>query len=300
MGITQTFELYKGDTINRTDASGQKQGKWVVFNKTKNLPGYTETQVIEEGRYVSNSKTGIWTGYHNNNEKKYEITYKDGLPDGYSKFYYKNGLVSEEGLWKVNRWVGRYKYNYENGQCAYDFNYNTKGKREGKQVYFHENGNVMIDGDWNDGKETGVLHEYYEDGSVKAEKSYADGKCNHGATKTYKPKELYISKPNVKQAVVAEVKPEPKPDPVKVVETKPVPVETKPLPKVIQVKGADVGEFNETGDRVFKNGKGLVTREGYFIKGKLQDGKTYTYDNDSKLIRVTIYEGGQVTKVINR
>ena len=49
-----------------------------------------------------------------------------------------NGKLSEEGLWQNNVWVGAYKYYYENGQMAYEFNYNSQGKREGPQKYYHE------------------------------------------------------------------------------------------------------------------------------------------------------------------
>lgn len=30
--VIVSFEVYQGDTINRTDASGRKQGKWYIFS----------------------------------------------------------------------------------------------------------------------------------------------------------------------------------------------------------------------------------------------------------------------------
>ena len=38
--FAQSFEMYKGDTVNRKDAQDQRQGHWVVLNKANSNPGY--------------------------------------------------------------------------------------------------------------------------------------------------------------------------------------------------------------------------------------------------------------------
>lgn len=177
----QSFQLYKGDTINRKDVNNKKQGHWIIFDQSK-------TVVQEEGEFKDNRRTGVWKKYYSSGKPKHEITYKNGKADGYAKFYYENGNVSEEGIWKMNKWVGEYKYYFENGNMSYLWQYNENGKRTGQQKYFYENGNVMIEGEWTEGKESGVIKEYYENGALKSEKNFAEGVLEEGSVKTYEPK----------------------------------------------------------------------------------------------------------------
>jgi antitoxin component YwqK of YwqJK toxin-antitoxin module len=50
-------EVIKGDTVNRTDINGLKQGRWIAFQMSgKMIP-------VEEGLYVNNEKDGMWKYY---------------------------------------------------------------------------------------------------------------------------------------------------------------------------------------------------------------------------------------------
>jgi len=155
--------------INFTDINGKKQGLWKVFDGTG-------LYVIEEGVYKDNKKDGVWLIYYADGVKKSEITYVNGEPKGRATFYYENGKVRESGIWQDEHWVGSYKYFYESGQLSYDWNYNSKGKREGEQKYFHKNGAKMYEGSWINGQTSGVLKVYNEDGLLVEEKVYQDGK----------------------------------------------------------------------------------------------------------------------------
>ena len=46
----QTWDMYKGDTINKIDVEGRKQGRWVVMGKHKPGTCYQPEQKIEEGK----------------------------------------------------------------------------------------------------------------------------------------------------------------------------------------------------------------------------------------------------------
>jgi antitoxin component YwqK of YwqJK toxin-antitoxin module len=272
----QTFELgANGDTINVTDASGQRQGYWRIKNAEKNLPGYEPEQVVEEGKYINGKKEGVWKQYFPNDKLKSEITYVNNIPNGYSKFYYKNGNISEEGIWKINKWDGSYKYYYENGQIAYDWNF-LNGKREGKQKYYYENGQVHYDGEWSGGQENGVLKEYSEDGQLMAEKVYNKGRIDTLSSKYY-------------EVATVKKKEEPAQQEEPVVEQQ---------PKEAQFGGV----FGGTGDHVLYtviNGQKKVSREGYFKDGYLINGKEYKYDEGSgKLMKTLIYSNGKITSVI--
>lgn len=272
MIFSQTFEILNGDTINYVDANNMKQGAWKINNKTKKLPGYEDSQLVEEGDYVNNKKEGIWNQYYNNGKLKSEITYSNNLPKGYAKFYYKNGFISEEGSWVNNKWEGKYKYYYETGQIAYDWNF-VNGKREGNQKYYYENGQLHYDGDWLKGEESGILKEYNEDGQLIADKMYNKGKIDTVASKYYKPLPIKKQEEEQKKSDVE-------------------------VQEIEQKSNDPLGYFTGTGNHILYNDKKKVSREGYFEKGHLINGKEYKYSSDGKLIKTLVFKNGKITEVI--
>lgn len=272
---SQSYELdpvNKKDTINVIDFNGKKQGKWIVFGKTKPNTCYAANpnSKVEEGKYLDNKKTGIWKEFYCNSNVKNKITYNNGRPDGYAIMYHESGKISEEGMWKINKWVGDYKLYYENGQVQQEFKFNATGKREGPQKYYYENGQVMIEGSWAAGKETGVVKEYHENGDIKAEKSYNNGSVDVASIKTYEPK-----KPIAKTVE--------KPDNSKVVTAKKE--ETLQDPKT---KGPTV----LNGYYILYNKSRQKTKDGTFKDNRLMEGKNYIYDNNGILKRIEIYKNG--------
>ncbi len=283
--------LLASDKVNHIDENNMKQGHWVYTNKDKNLPNYQQEQVVEEGDYENDKKTGKWLFYFNNDKVKHVLTYTNNRPDGYAVFYYKNGNKREEGTWKNNKWVGDYKYYYKNGNVRNEWKYNQNGQRTGVQKYYYESGQLMIEGEWVNGKEAGTITEYHEDGSVKSERSFFNGKIDAASTKNYKPQEK-AGKVTIKRVAEA-----PKKEVVAVAskeaDDKPIAITTE------RPKKKNTTPWNGTGERQFFNKKGQVIREGYFENGYLMDGKVYMYTADGKKFRTTVYTGGRVTKEIN-
>ena len=271
VSLAQSYELYNKDTINAIDLEGKKQGHWIIFNKTKQLPEYKDDQKVEEGKYLDNKKEGIWKEFFPNNNLKNKLTFENNRPNGYAIMYHENGKISEEGLWKNNRWVGSYKLYYDNGQVAQEFKFNTSGKREGPQKYYYENGELMIEGDWKEGKEGGIIKEYYENGDLKAEKNFNDGNIDPATTKTYEPKTP------IKEEVV---------EIAKVVESPKVVVKVDEKPNMPNMV------FNGEGYWKLYNKNKQVSKDGVFKKGRLMDGKVYFYTDNGILTRVAIYKDG--------
>lgn len=262
-GSAQTFQIVNGDTINKKDATGKRQGKWIVTNKTKRLPGYKTDQKVEEGVYKSSRKAGLWTSYYSNGNKKNEIEYKNGRPSGPYKTYYSNGILQENGIWKNNRNVGTFKRFYENGKPSQEFNFNETGKRDGKQKYFYDNGQLMIEGTWNGGQESGTLMEYYENGDTKAKKAFTDGSLDETKTQNFKPKTP------VKDALKEEEK-------------------AAPIRNVVAGKDErpNHGHFDGNGRHKLYNKHKLIVKDGVFKKYRLIDGKWYKYDVNNILINI--------------
>jgi len=260
VGSAQSFEANSGDTLNVRDSNNHKQGWWQVFNKDGKYKGYDSNQLVEEGDYLNNKKSGVWTKYYPNGNKKHELTFANNIANGYAKIYYRNGKLQEEGIWKMNRWAGQYKYYYDNGNLKYDWGYNSSGKREGEQKYFHENGMLQYLGDWKGGKEAGELVEYYEDGSIKT-KRFFDG----GAVVAEKTVNLVAGKEfdeNIKK------------------------YSGKPAPKKL-ARGYLVDGYNK-----MMNADGTISKEGTFKDKKLVDGKVYVYEN-GQVVKTIVYKGGK-------
>lgn len=263
------YEVVNGDTINVIDENNLKQGFWRIFGKMKKLPGYEPDQVVEEGNYENSRKQGLWKNFFPNGKVKSEIAYVNSRPNGTYKTYYENGQIEEEGSWENNRNTGGFKRYHENGQTSQQFTFNESGKRDGKQVYFYENGQVMIEADIVAGKEK-FVKEFYEDGSIKAEKSFIDGELDVANTKVYEPKTPIKNKEAEELAKA----------PVKIV-------------KVDKNDEVNSGSFNGTGQHTMYNKDKQLSKVGYFENYRLMEGLLYKYDNNGILHTIEKYKAGR-------
>ncbi len=264
------YEIVEGDTINYIDENNLKQGFWKIFGRMKKLPGYDPDQVIEQGNYKNSRKNGLWTKFFASGKTKSEIEYLNSRPNGAYKTYFPNGQVEEEGTWKNNRNTQTFKRYYENGQVSQDFAFNNSGKRDGKQTYFYENGQVMIEADIAAGKEK-FVKEYYEDGSVKAEKVFIDGKLDASKTKVYEPKTPVKNRDEAELAKAPE--------------------------KVVKVEKGESSngkvKFSGTGKHKLYNMNKQISKDGVFKNYRLMEGLWYKYDENGILISIEKYKKGR-------
>ena len=261
------------DSVNLVDPAGLKQGYWIIRNDVKKLPNYTMEAKVEEGSFVDSRKIGIWKTYFPNGVLKNEITYDNNKQFGYAKMYYENGQLQEEGQWENQRWVGSYKTYYKNGKVEYDWNYNGNGKRDGEQFYGYENGEMMMKGFMQDGKETGVWEERYENGEPRAEKAYDNGTLDADRTKVFA----------IRTPIPEKKDTEPK-GPPKIAN----PVSESQNPAEDKYKRFIGDGFA----KLFVKG-GRVSKDGFFKKYQLIDGKDYVYNTDGLLQRIDVYKDGK-------
>ena len=79
------------DTLNVTDSTGMKQGHWLFFGQDFPNSGVGDMEVLEEGDYVNNQRSGIWYRYGAGGKIKAVMQYvldpktKTGVR---SQFYY--------------------------------------------------------------------------------------------------------------------------------------------------------------------------------------------------------------------
>ena len=85
----------KGDTLNRVDMKGKKQGPWTVhMDELRGERGYEE-----EGYFENDQKTGTWRKYSLEGVKTAEENYSWGKLNGRQQYFTYNG-----GLMRVENW----------------------------------------------------------------------------------------------------------------------------------------------------------------------------------------------------
>ena len=263
----QSYEIYKGDTINVIDNNNFKQGYWI-----KHKP-YSEEK-ITEGNYIDGKKEGLWKSYYSNGSLKSEITFRHGEKYGKAKIFFENGNIAEEGVWLIDKWVNKYKAYYQNGKLSYAWNYNEYGTRSGYQKYFYENGKIKIEGEWEDGKEKGIIREYYPDGSIRSEKVFNKGKTETDSIVIYEIKEKVVTKSDDQS-------------------------EQKDTTEIHFKEPDSLGIFEGNGHHIFYNKYKKTDKEGIFDNGYLIDGKQYFYDEKGTLIKTAIYKDGKIIKIVS-
>jgi hypothetical protein len=87
----------KGDTLNKVDNKGQKQGKWVNHvDELRGEPGFEE-----EGIYLNNRKEGIWRLYSLNGDLTGVENYRWGNKDAVCQYFNPSGALIREESWRA-------------------------------------------------------------------------------------------------------------------------------------------------------------------------------------------------------
>jgi hypothetical protein len=87
----------RGDTLNRVDQKGLKQGPWV--NQVPELRG--EQGYEEQGYYINDKKDGLWKRFALTGDKIAEETFRWGSLDGRAKYYNRTGALLRSESWRA-------------------------------------------------------------------------------------------------------------------------------------------------------------------------------------------------------
>ena len=87
----------KGDTLNRVDLKGKKQGPWAIHvDELRGERGYEE-----EGYFENDVKDGLWKRYSLEGIKIAEENYRWGKLHGRQKYFTNNGGLVREESWRA-------------------------------------------------------------------------------------------------------------------------------------------------------------------------------------------------------
>ena len=97
-GQWKSFSLSpRGDTLNRTDLQGLKQGPWV--HQMPELRG--EQGYDEQGYYINDKKDGLWKKFSLMGDKIAEENYRWGSLDGKARYYNRTGGLIRQESWRA-------------------------------------------------------------------------------------------------------------------------------------------------------------------------------------------------------
>ena len=87
----------RGDTLNRVDMKGKKQGPWVIHvDEARGEQGYDE-----QGYFEDDKKDGKWVRFSLMGDKIAEENFRWGSLDGRSRYYTRTGGLVREESWRA-------------------------------------------------------------------------------------------------------------------------------------------------------------------------------------------------------
>lgn len=178
--------------INRKDRNGKKTGKWIEFydNGEISLEGYyrdgmrngyfreydrrgvmvsttkwRDDKVVEDAEELVN--LDIRKEYYNNAKVKSVGSFKDGMPEGVTRFYDQEGEISTSKI-------------YSKGVLLGEGIVDEGGIRQGTWKEFYADGSLRAEGDYKDGQKIGEWIFYFQSGKVAQKGKYIAGERPHG------------------------------------------------------------------------------------------------------------------------
>lgn len=131
-------------------------------------------QYSSKGSLMNGKKDGEWKYWYKNGQVKEEVIYKNGQWDGQSKTWYKNGQKKSEIFYKNNLLSGPLTLWYENGQRRITADFNEL--RAGLVTAWYENGKMktrgFLDFDKKPPIKEGLYNTWFENGNKQSQGLY--------------------------------------------------------------------------------------------------------------------------------
>ncbi len=187
--------LVSRKAVNRKDNEGQKTGTWVeVFDNGKIKSEINFVSGMPNGNYKEYSPTGkvlkieqfengkvvnsfdkikydtlqsanikVDKEYYPNGNIKSIKNYKDSIPFGNHLFYDKDG--------KIEKAISYNEYGIKSGEGLFD----DKMNKQGKWIFFYDDGNIKAEGEYVDDKRENQWIFYYQNGVIYQKGNYKNG-----------------------------------------------------------------------------------------------------------------------------
>ena len=146
---------------------------------------YPNGNLSEHGFFKNGKPDGVYETYNERKGYLYDrITYKEGVQEGMSEYFYDNGNLRSRTYWKNGRRDGSLELFYEDGTLNYIRHYKN-GNYDGLAVEYNHDGSPVELIEYKDGLPHGKHELYYSDGKhVRLVGNYERGAL-HGAKIKY-------------------------------------------------------------------------------------------------------------------
>jgi len=162
----QSYKVFKGDTINRVDSKGKKQGVWKRY--------YENDQLFSVANFKDDVALGTTTTYYKTGERQSDLVHATDGKTSRMKMYWPNGKLKATGKYigqsKDSIWVF---YNQTDSISSIE-SYKL-GKPHGKWLVYFSNGVVSEETNYLEGVKSGTSISYFADGKIKNVRSYKSG-----------------------------------------------------------------------------------------------------------------------------
>lgn len=118
-----------------------------------------------KANFTSNGN-GIVTEYSKDNSKIAKIPLFKGLKNGQLERFYSNGKIQSIREYLMDTLHGKSRLYFKHGGLALEVNFKN-GKREGKQISYHDTGEIYRIDYLKEDKRNGLHEEFYKNGQVR-------------------------------------------------------------------------------------------------------------------------------------
>lgn len=210
----QTYQVFKGDTINRTDKKGLKQGVWKKYYRTDTLfsvctfkddkrigsfltyspngklqtrlvyrgtTGISDAQLFDEsgavigkGKYIGQERDSVWTFFDEKGVLTSRESYLKGKKNGLTVDFYPDGKPARSANYLAGQLDGPYVEYFATGKTKVEGKMEA-GDYEGTLRIFHPNGKVWQEGQYVNGLREGVWVTFDETGLEVSRETFKNG-----------------------------------------------------------------------------------------------------------------------------
>lgn len=193
-----------GEGIIKKD--GKKQGSWISYYKDGNIKAkgiyydnvktgkwtyyYPNGQVEQTGKYTENGRPdGEWIWYYRSGKVLREENYFNGLKEGLMTEYSENGKSIIQGEYISGTKNGFWFYNYGDHR---EEGYYSNDLRSGEWQYFYPDSTLHFKGSYIDGNPNGRHIFFWDNGNKKMQGNYLMGRRHKQWIKYNKDGEPYM------------------------------------------------------------------------------------------------------------
>lgn len=150
--------------MNFVDASGNRQGRWIITAAMmKYCAPWTPEQIVMEGEYKDSYRVGTWKEYHSDGSTT-EWTFDTLNHHLQSKRFIGSRLVAETNYRYTVR--KRMEANHFKGETWAHLVPREYVVHEGVAKTYYNDGTLLMEMTWNDGRLDGPMKTYYPDGRL--------------------------------------------------------------------------------------------------------------------------------------